>query len=139
MNIELTENKTFDAKYIKVSAQVRYWDDATINGEADEDGDLTPFANGDLWGPVIDIDSGFVLDWPKDTVASIHFKVCDAGSYYLMNKDKEVIASIEQNYVPDGLCHGDEGFGDYIIMNIDKDGKIQNYRPSINASDWIED
>ena len=33
--------------YIEVSAGVRYWEDATINGATDTDGTLTPMRKGD--------------------------------------------------------------------------------------------
>ncbi len=126
------------AKFLKVEAQVRYWKDATINGENDEDGDNVPFKSGDLWVPVIEIENGVVIDWPKGVVAGIHFKVCDAGEYFLLDEDKNKIAKSNIYYVPNEfLCHGDEGFGDYIILDIDGSGKIHNYRkPSIDEEEW---
>lgn len=125
-----------EVKYLKISVAPRYWDDAEINGELDENGDLTPFRNGDLWEPVIDIDTGKFLDWDEGTEASFHFKVCDAGSYYLLDEDKNVISSIVNDYVPCGLCHGDEGYGDYIIMTVKKDGHIKGYKNEIYPQDW---
>lgn len=125
------------AAYIAVQAQVRYWDDAIINGEEDERGDKTPFRNGDLWEPVIRISDGLVLNWPEGMEASFHFKVCDTGTYFLLADDQQtVVSSILQDYVPDGLCHGDRGFGDYIIFNVGSDGMISDYRPDINPDDW---
>ena len=53
------------AIYIEVSAEVRYWEDATINGVEDEKGTLTPFKQGDLWCPVIRLSDGQVMDWPQ--------------------------------------------------------------------------
>jgi len=128
-----------NAKYLKVEANVRYWDDAEINGERDEGGENVPFKKGDVWLPTIDLINGSVIDWPLGIEAKIHFKICDAGSYYLLDEDKEVIASIINNYVPDGLCHGDRGYGDYIIFNVDSEGKIEGYKNLIDEDDWAEE
>lgn len=117
------------ATYIEVSAEVRYWEDATINGEDDANGALTPFKLGDLWCPVIRLADGFVMDWPAGTVADIHFKVCDAGEYWLLDEEKRRTAKWGGYYVPDDfLCHGGNGYGDYIILKIDAEGFIEKWR-----------
>ena len=108
-----------------------------MNGDRCESGKLIPFKSGDNWEPVIDIENGFVLYWPDGTSADFHFKVCDAGSYFLLDDDMNEIASIHENYVPDGLCHGDNGYGDYIIFKVGQDGEIFIYKKSINVDDWI--
>lgn len=136
MLLTIADEKEINPKYIKVSAQVRYWDDAEINGESDENGVNVPFKNGDLWEPTIDIDAGTVIDWPENTSASFHFKVCDAGNYFLLDSEKTIIAERYENYVPDGLCHGDNGHGDYIIFSVDTDGKITAYKNKLNGDDW---
>lgn len=60
--------------------------------------------------------------------------------------DHRRIAKWGGYYVPDDfLCHGDRGFGDYIILNIDEHGKVDNWKvPTItfgtlpNAdADWL--
>ena len=116
------------AEYIEVSADVRYWEDATINGSSDDNGTLTPFKRGELWCPVIRLADGQVMDWPQGTVADIHFKVCDAGEYWLLDNDKKRVAKWGGYYVPDDfLCHGDNGHGDYIILKISAEGLIQKW------------
>ena len=122
------------AEYIEVSAGVRYWDDASVNGVSDEDGTLIPFRTGDLWCPVIRLADGAVIDWPQGMTASIHYKVCDQGEYWLQNAERTRIAKWGGYYVPnDFLCHGDEGFGDYIIFNVGADGLIERWkRPSVD-------
>lgn len=124
-------------QYIEVQAQVSHWDSATINGQPDEQGTLTPLRNGELWAPVIRLD-GQVMDWPQGTEAQIHFKVCDAGEYWLLDEQRNRIAKWDDHYVPDRfLCHGDEGYGDYIILNINKDGQIENWTtPDIDDDEW---
>jgi hypothetical protein len=114
--------------YIEVEAGVRYWEDATVNGSADDNGTLTPLKRADCWCPVIRLVDGVVIDWPSGVVAEIRFKVCDAGKYWLLDENKQQIAEWAGYYVPDEfLCPGTNGYGDYIIMNIDADGRIQNW------------
>jgi hypothetical protein len=43
--------KAMKATYIEVSAGVRYWEDATVNGTEDADGTLIPARKGDTWAP----------------------------------------------------------------------------------------
>ncbi|SEG16403.1 hypothetical protein [Marinobacterium lutimaris] len=127
-----------NAKFIEVSAAVRYWDDALVNGKEDTDGSLIPFTNGDLWEPVIDLEAGKIQSWPQGTEADIHYKVCDAGEYWLLDADKKRIAKWLSDYVPNKyLCHGDNGYGDYIILKVTEDGNIEDFeKPDFHADEW---
>lgn len=126
--------------FLHVSAGVRYWEDATVNGTEDENGTLIPFRAGGRWCPVIDLDNGLVAGWPEGMTARIHYKVCDDGEYWLADAQGRRTHKYNGDYVPDRfLCHGDTGYGDYIILNVGPDGRIENYRkPSIDfGGDWI--
>lgn len=126
-----------NATHILAHAGVRYWEDAEVNGVEDEDGTLIPGRVGDEWRVKIELATGKVADWPKGTTADIHYKVCDAGEYWLLGADGTKVAHRE-GYVPgDFLCHGDSGYGDYIIMHIDQTGQIAEYnRPEIVRDEW---
>lgn len=126
-----------NASYIEVSAAVRYWEDATVNGEEDTEGKLIPFRFGDIWKPEIRLEDGLILNWPEGTEADIHYKVCDQGEYWL-NDGNGRVAKWNGYYVPnDFLCHGDNGYGDYIIFKVGSDGKIVGWkRPAIDAEEW---
>lgn len=114
--------------YIEVSAGVRYWEDATINGADDLAGTMTPFRKGDNWCPVIRLGDGLVMDWPAGMEAYIHFKVCDDGEYWLLDEGRQRIAKWAGFYVPDDfLCPGENGSGDYIILTIGADGIIEGW------------
>lgn len=129
MKATIKIEKEVDIKTVLVEAHVRYWEDATINGAADEDGTLTPCRKGELWCPEIDIDSGIIINWTKGVTADIHFKVCDAGSYYLKDAEGRVVLTRDNDYVPNNLIPGE--YGDYIIMTIDENGKIAEWEPSL--------
>ena len=86
MKFDITVIKTFDVKYLAVNAEVRYWEDASVNGVEDQDGTLIPCRHGDSWRPTIEIDTGKIINWPNGTTANIHYKVCAAGSYALLDE-----------------------------------------------------
>jgi hypothetical protein len=122
---------------LHVKAGVRYWEDATVSGVIDEHGTLIPFRVGDYWCPTIDIERGIVLNWPQGVTADVHYKVCDDGEYWL-GTDSEKLARWCGEYVPeDYLCHGDEGYGDYIILRIDGNGSISSFlKPMFHEQRW---
>lgn len=137
MKTTINTKKEVEIKTVQVEAEVRYWEDATVNGVEDVDGALIPFRKGDLWCPEIDVNTGIILNWPEGVTADVHFKVCDAGSYYLKDEDGNVVLSIEDNYVPNSLIPGE--YGDYIIMTIDENGKIVEWSKNPSIEDFTRD
>lgn len=123
-----TDSKLGDnIKYFKAKCGVRYWEDSTINGEEDSQGDLVPCRDGDYWIPIIDIETGVIINWKKGVVADIHYKVCDDGFYSYLDSEQNEIGEEVDSYVPNCLCPKEEGYGDYVIMDIDSEGKIANW------------
>jgi hypothetical protein len=131
MKATVKVTKEVEIKWLWVSAEVRHWEDATVNGIEDAEGTLIPCRKQDCWEPWIDIDTGIIKDWPKGTTAEIHYKVCDAGVYDLVDEKGDTIISVE-DYVPTCLCPEEQGFGDYIIMSVNEDGQIQGWKPFID-------
>lgn len=120
--------------YIEAMAGVRYWEDAEVNGVSDESGTLIPYRKGDYWNPVIRLADGLVMDWPQGTTADVHYKVCDDGEYWLLDENRHRIAKWSGFYVPnDFLCHGDNGYGDYIIFKVDGAGNVEKWSPPFVA------
>jgi len=107
MKVKIKIKKEVEVKTLQVKAGVRYWEDSEVNGENDtENGDNIPCKVGDIWKPIIDIDKGIITNWKQGTTASIHYKVCDCCGWDLLDEN---------------------GYGDYIIMNIDASGCIQDW------------
>ena len=125
--ITKTETKTYEVSYLLAECNVRYWEDATVDGIQDKDGSLIPCRHNNMWCPKIDLKTGFILNWEKGKTADIHYKVCDAGRYKLTNDIGRLCAEIE-GYVPDIMSPGEEGCGDYVIMKVDKNGQIDNWK-----------
>jgi len=126
------------AALLVVEAGVSYWEDATVNGVEDTDGSLIPFGHGSHWCPVIELATGQIRDWPQGTTADIHYKVCDAGEYWLADEAGNRLAKWKGDYVPDNLlCVGDSGYGDYIILKVGTDGKIIGWsKPVLDNEEW---
>jgi hypothetical protein len=125
--------KEVELKMLVVKAGVRYWEDAKVNGVEDEQGDLIPCRVMDLWCPIIDIDSGVITNWTQGVKADVHYKICDAGSYYLQDSEGNSVLSIENDYVPEIMCPKENGYGDYIIMIVDENGKIENWKQTLDG------
>lgn len=131
------------AKYLKIDVGPRYLEDSDIciNGVCSEDisweeqkqgvSSKMPFMvkeklNIYRWKITINLLTGTVIDWPDNVDAYIHYKVCDDGSYCVLDENMNEINSFN-NYVPQILAYADReyyGCGDYIIMSIDREGKI---------------
>lgn len=135
MKVELTVKKEFEVKYLNVSVGVRYWEDATVNGVDDVDCKI-PCVNGDRWEPIIEVDSGKIANWTQGVTAEIHYKICDDGTYTLIDGHGLKIIS-KDGYVPDIMCPDGNGYGDYIIMKVDENGVIENW--NADFSDFQEE
>ena len=131
-----------DVKYLRVRCGVRYWEDAIVNGERDEDGSRIPCREGTAadndhlgggnWRPTIVLETGRIEDWPEGTRAQVHYKVCDDGDYELLDADRKVVQTRIREYVPAIMCPGDDGYGDYVIMSIGADGVIDDWRVDLS-------
>ena len=135
-----------DVKYLRANVGPRYWEDSEVNGEEDISYEeqckgkqphipLTVY-NDEMakkrpnesyrWDITIDLNELKVLNWPEGTTALIHYKVCDDGTYYLLDSDKNIL--MEKNcYVPTFLSYIGEGYGDYVIMSINKNGYLEHF------------
>jgi hypothetical protein len=133
MKIKLKKEAEYDIKTLHVRAGVRYFEDTTVNGQTDDEGDLIPCRDGsDNWCPIIDIDTGIITNWEQGKGADVHYKICDDGSYTLKNNEGNVITYVD-GYVPKCMCPEENGYGDYIIMKIDANGLIAGWKFSLEG------
>ena len=114
------------ATHLLASCEVRYWEDAQVDGVEDTHGTLIPCREGDNWAPRIRLDTGVIENWTQGTTAKTYYKICDAGLYQLLDGEGTVLFSYE-GYVPDCLSPLDNGFGDYAILDIGPDGAIKGW------------
>ena len=140
MKAKIQVVKEGDLKLLIVKAGVRYWEDTEVNGESDtENGDNIPCKEGSLWSPHIDIETGKIINWEKGKRAEVHYKVCDCLGYEIQDEKGEIVLSAKDGYVPSTLCPKDNGYGDYIIMDIDEDGQIEDWEFDISDFENTEE
>lgn len=111
------ENDFDEVKFVRCILPVRY----------DED-DIPydfPLRKGNIFDITISVEDGTILNFPLDVKKHINMKVCDEGSYELLDLNKEIIAAIYQTYVPDSYTIPGE-WGDYVDFKI-SNGKITNW------------
>ncbi len=138
MKIKIQKTIDFTPVKAMISAKVQYWEDGAVNGvQDDEESPLMPLKFGPYWRPEIEVATGRIVDWPTGATASVHYKVCDQGEYWLEDASGERI-KYPGNYVPCGFCPGGEGYGDYIIMNIGPDGVIENWKGDFYDDHWSD-
>lgn len=140
-------NFTKDFFVIKCDVEIRYWNDAEVNGVEDIDfcetkGEGSPqipcaiqvfakstnviYSDHWRWRPVINIETGQIKNWQQGVEATVHYKVCDGFACSFLGNMDEIITEFD-GYVPSFMCPAENGFGDYIIMSIDKDGCIKDW------------
>lgn len=128
-------------RIVKVCADVRYKQDAHIKTPEmddfyeDSNGEI-PCMGGSCWCPEIDVDRGVILNWTQGTEARVDYKVCDGFSAEVLD-DGNVIANVENEYVPKFMSPREEGYGDYICMDIKADGTIEGWNIS-SFNKWLE-
>jgi hypothetical protein len=130
--------KEVNFTYLKIECGARYWEDAEVNGVEDSEGTLIPFRKGDYWCPVIELDTGIIKDWPKGTTAKVHYKCCDDGEYWLIADDGYEV-KYPGYYVPNILDLTGESYGDYVILVIDENGKIDGWPSTLDISDFLKE
>lgn len=134
MKVKVKQVVVLDATTILVNANVRYWEDGVINGVMDDDDcpNMPCAVKGDegyCWMPIIDIETGQIRNWREGTTAEIHYKVCDEFECRIIDEKggERCLIKDYEGYVPDFMSPKDRGYGDYIIMDIDENGYIQDW------------
>ena len=150
MEVYISKPIKFDVKTIAVKAAVRYPEDASFIDEKvddqnrpydnyisdDDENPKIPFIEVEkdnyghkrfYWQPVIDIENGIILNWPKEVKAHIFYKVCDEFECTVYDKNDNEVLHYE-GYVPGFMAIEEEGYGDYIDMVVDGNGCIKNWK-----------
>lgn len=128
MKARIKIEKEVDIKMVKIDVAVRYGDEDMRND--------FPLRKGDMWSAIIDIDKKKILDWPQGIQGNFYMKICDEGSYFLLDAEGNTVASIENDYVPNSLLPGE--YGDYLALDIDEEGIITNWKSSISFKDFFD-
>ena len=77
----------------------------------------------------IDVDTGQILNWPVGIEANLNcLKVVDEGTYILSDYKDNMVSYHDYRYVPKCLEIDGNGFGDYFMFHVNKDGYIVNWK-----------
>lgn len=156
MKIKCKAITEIDVSRVKCYLFARYWEDSDVSindnefVEVEEDGSNLPqsmlldyspeitsykgFEGDKCFYMDINPETGHIDNWEEGYALNIHWKVVDQGIYEYINDKNEVILKLDCEYCPDYLAIEDSGYGDYIIMKVDKNGNILNW----NKYDFIE-
>lgn len=126
----VTVKKKVPVRYLRADMSVRYWEDGSVNGEPDNDGNLIPLRKDNRWVIVVDLDTGKIEGWPGGVTANVHYKVCDNGLYSLLDAGRAEVTGAA-DYVPSMLAPGGNGYGDYVILDIGPDGQIKGWKADL--------
>lgn len=94
------------------------WDEAIYNGRS--------YGESWFWCPVIELETGKIINWRQGVCASISYKVVDEFDCYITDSDDKIVARYN-GYVPSFMAIDDEGYGDYVYLTINEDGYIENW------------
>lgn len=135
MKVLVNRPVELDINTIHVEAHVRYPEDSAVyDGKVWlDDYDASPIMpcmeykrDGWYWCPIIDIATGRILNWKLGMAAQISYKVVDEFSCKV--KDGEAIVTAYEGYVPDFMAPAEEGWGDYIYMDVNTEGYIEDWK-----------
>lgn len=126
--------------YDKEDELITFDDGVMTELECEEDF-TPPMLNTDslLLEFVIDLKERKMINWNEENgYMRMWAKVCDSGTYTLLDEEKEPICQI-CGYVPYKLIPPfEKGFGDYIELAIDADGTVQGWPKMPDFSEFIE-
>ena len=142
MKKKIKIEKEVDLALAECQIFARYWEDSEVNWVEDDAGNpkmpcvesVEHFYHKRkklAWCPVINLDNGQIMNWPQGTTASIHYKSCDENVICIIDAEDNVVKRY-CGYVPGFLCPKENGFGDYVIMDIDESGYIQNFNANLD-------
>lgn len=102
-----------------------------VNYEEEDIPNDFPLRKDDVWQGTIDIDTGKIREWPAGHSDRLFLCVKDSGSYFLLDADGKVVASREEQYVPNCIPGSD---GDYVEFNVDENGVIEEWPGDCDAT-----
>lgn len=147
MTDNLIEKLNAEAKYLQICLpydkddELITFDDGLMTELECDDNFTPPMLNTEdlLLEVVIDLENRKVLNWDyEEGYLRMWAKVCDAGTYTLLDKDRIPLWQID-GYVPNKLIPPfEKGCGDYIELAIESDGTIRDWPLIPDFSEFVE-
>ncbi len=133
-----TKGKLVELSFLILYARPINWTNTLVNGIRDTaNGNNIPCRKEDLWCPMIEIDTGKIVNWKQGTTAYVHYRLPDGVGYDIMDENVDLVVEHHSASVPKTLhCTKNDWYGDTIIMDIDEDGVIKDWK--FNVSDFAD-
>jgi len=132
MKATIKIEKEVEIKEVLIDISPRYI------GDSDGDDMPTDFPllseNKDAWRASVNVDTGEIANWPIGDARKMYVKVCDSGCYKLVDTEGNVIAE-KEGYVPDIVPND---YGDYVDLNINENGVIENWNSRVSIEDFFD-
>lgn len=132
MKIKVMKEIEVEIEKVVIEFSPRYLDEKESAFHKSKD---TPMFDGKQVSIAFNPETGGIFGWPHNKPVSIYEKICDEGTYILLDEDDNEVAAIRENYVPSVVPNE---FGDYIVLEIDDGGTITNFIPNPDFSEFFE-
>lgn len=131
MKVSATAQQEIDVKFAQCFIAPRYFEDAIVDGVDDDEQnpqipEMYTIDGIRYWCPIINIETGEIINWKQGVTAFVHYKSCDEN-YIRFSDDDDNTVQIYSGYVPKLLDPTNDGYGDYVIMHIDENGFIEDF------------
>ena len=131
MKIKIIKEVEVEARLIDVDAYVRYPEDISFEQndnwyDCNADNPECPCIEGHYWRPIININTGKIINWDAPIKCHVFAKVCDGFKCKIKGINGEDVFTYE-GYVPSFMAIEDNGYGDYIDMIVEEDGTIKDW------------
>lgn len=131
MKIKIIKEVEVEACLIDVDAHIRYLEDIGFEQDnnwcdCNADDPECPCIEGHQWRPIININTGKIINWDAPITCHVFAKVCDEFKCKIKGLNGEDIITYE-GYVPSFMAIEDNGYGDYIDMIVEEDGTIKDW------------
>lgn len=123
--------------YIKMTFP--YWD-GEVECNFEDQNSKKPFTDGNNFvNIIVDVKNRKVMDWDmRYGNWSVHAKPVDEGEYDFLNKDFKLICR-QKGYVPNEFIPPQDGYGDYIAINVDTEGCLTNWFSASDFRNFVTD
>ena len=140
-NIKKVIETDAEVSTLEIDAHMRYLEDTTYSCDGEwvncnENDSECPCTEGHQWKPIIDVNTGQILNWSADRKFWVFGKVCDEFKCKVKGINDEVLIDYE-GYVPNCMSINDKGYGDYIDMIVNPDGIIQDWEFKQSDIDYM--
>ena len=141
-----------NSKELRIRVYAHFFEDAelTVGGKWVEDDNDDPkmpcverneYGKPLCWAPVVDPETGKILNWQEGVEAQIYYKTADMCELEYVVTDSngnETVVCKKKGYVPKILELRDYGYGygDYVYVDVASSGQIYKWNKNL-FNDWV--